>query len=440
MKYIFKGLVIGLLIIIVGANIKVWGQDSHDSLTLQIAIDRALNTYPSVQQAEEAVQSARINKNISQSSYLPTVAGVASYTFLDPISKLDMGGKTIHIESNHNATVGLSLNQLIYDFGKTHSRVEAARLSEQLAMLQKNQVMQGLALQTIRSYYMTAYARQSITVKDHQLEDYSKLLSQTELKKNTGAATRFDYLNTNSEYNDVKTALIALNTAKEKQYVELSILIDTLVNDYTLLPLGFKRIKEARSLNQLIAYAMDNRIEMQIMLKEHALAVEQRKASERTYNPTLSAGASAGFKNGYEPNIDNLRFNYSVGATLNVPIYSGGKRSKQRDLGDIEIQKALTSIELAKKEITNQVADSYLTLVSADARIEQLKIQLEVSQEAYEQAKTNYNSGAITNLELLTSATNATNSELLLLQEQINYQIAYYQLMVNIGESIYFQK
>ena len=436
MKNIFKRLVIGLLIIN-GANAEVLGDNHNDSLSLQTAIDRALSTYPSVQQADQAVQSARISKNISQSSYLPTISGVASYTFLDPISELDMGGKTIHIQSNHNATVGLSLNQLIYDFGKTHSRVESARLSEQLATLQKDQVMQNLALQTIRSYYMTIYTRQSITVKDRQLEDYSKLLSQTELKKNTGSATNFDYLSTNSEYNEVKTALIALNTEKEKEYASLSVLIDSLVNDKTMLPLSFKRIKESHSLDELISYALDHRLEMRIMLKEHALAMENRKVSDRAYNPTLSAGASAGFKNGYEPNINNLRFNYAVGATLNVPIYSGGQRGKQRDLGDIEIQKSLTSIELAKKEITNQVADSYLSLISADARIDQLKIQLKVSQEAYEQAKTNYASGAITNLELLNSSTNATNSELLLLREQINYQIAYYQLLVNIGECIY---
>ena len=251
------------------------------------------------------------------------------------------------------------------------------------------------------------------------------------------SATNFDYLNTSSEYNAVKTALIALNTAKEKQYVTLSILIDTLVNDQTLLPLSFQRIQEKRTLNELIDFAIENRIEMQIMAKEHSLAIEQRKASDRAYNPSLSAGASAGFKNGYEPNIGSLRFNYSVGATLHVPIYEGGRRSKQKALGDIGIQKALTAIDLAKKEITSQVADSYLSLVSAWARIEQLNIQQDVAHKAYEQAKVNYASGAITNLELLTSSTNATNSQLLLLQEQINYQISYYQLLINIGEQVY---
>ena len=94
----------------------------------------------------------------------------------------------------------------------------------------------------------------------------------------------------------------------------------------------------------------------------------------------------------------------------------------------------MTAIELAKKERTSQVANSYLSLISAKARIDQLNIQKEVSEQAYKQACINYSSGAITNLELLTSNTNAINSALLLLQEEINYQIAYYQLLLDIGD------
>ena len=429
-------ILIGIFILINSAS-SVYSQLSIDSLSMQTVIYRALNNYPTVQQAEEAVKTAQINKKMIESSYLPSLSGVASYTFIDPISKLDMNNKIIHIDSKNNSNIGISLNQLIYDFGKTRSKIESARINEQLAMLQKEQVMQKLTLQAIESYYMTAYARQSITVKEKQLEDYARLVEQTEVKKDAGAATNFDYLNTSSEYNAVKTALIALNTAKEKQYVTLSLLIDTIINDKTLIPLTFNRIKEDRTLDQLIDFALENRIEMQIMLKEYDLAIEQRKASDRTYNPSLSAGASAGFKNGYEPNINSIRFNYSFGATLHVPIYEGGRRSKQRALGDLEIQKALTSIDLAKKEITTQVADSYLSLVSAWARINQLKVQQDVAHKAYEQAKVNYASCAITNLELLTRSTNATNSSLLLLHEPINYQISYYQLLINIGENVY---
>ena len=409
----------------------------QDTLRLSEAIRMTLQTYPTVQQAQEAVKAAQLQTKLTEATYLPSLSGVASYMFLNPISKLTLNEQTIHIQSNHNANLGISLNQLIWDFGKTKSNVEMARMREDVAMLQQSQTMQNLTLQTISTYYMTAYARQSIEIKQRQLMDYERLVQQIEIKKSSGSATNFDYLNTNAEFNAVKTAIIALNTAKEKQYVSLSLLTDSTINDETLLPLHFPRVNEHRTLNELIDFAILHRIEMQLVAKNHSIAIQQMHADERAYNPKLSVAASAGFKNGYEPSLGEMRFNYSAGATLNIPIYESGRRKKEKNLNKVEIEKALTAIDLAKKEITSQVADSYLSLVSAKARIDQLIIQKNVSEQAYQQAVINYNAGAITNLELLTSNTNAINSSLLLLQEEINYQIAYYQLLIDIGEIIY---
>ena len=113
------------------------------------------------------------------------------------------------------------------------------------------------------------------------------------------------------------------------------------------------------------------------------------------------------------------------------------QKQKQKTTRKVEVNKEINTSELKKKGISSQVADSYLTLVSSFAKIEQLKVQANVSEQAYQQALVNYATGAITNLELLTSSTNATNSKLLLLQEEITYQIAYYRLLMNIGVKIY---
>ncbi len=411
-------------------------QEYASSLTLREAVDRSVATYPTIKKAIDDIDIAEINKKIQQDVYLPSIAGSASYLWLDPISKLTMNGRTISIQSHNNASFGVSISQLIWDFGKSAPKIEAAKIKRELAILEKNQLIQNLSLQTIESYLMTAYAKYSINVKERQLSDYAVLLKMTEIRRNTGSATNFDYLNTNSGYNAIKTELITLNTVKEKQYVSLSLLTDTLINDNTNLSLSFDNPKENQNLDELITYAMDNRIEMNIIRKQYDLAVEERKAGDRILNPTLSVSASAGAKNGYEPSIEDIRFNYSAGATLNIPIYEGSKRARQRSLGKLDVNKALNAIDIAKKEITSQVADSYLSLISSFAKIEQLKIQKEVSDKAYEQAKVNYESGAITNLELLTASTNAVNSELYLIQEQISHRISYFKLMIDIGVNI----
>ena len=208
MKYI-------LLTLIIIYNISLAKSQDSDTLTLSETIERVLETYPSILQADDEIKISEVNLKLAKDNYLPSLSGKASYLWMDPISSLDMNDKTIHIQAHNNTPIGITLSLLIWDFGKTRPKIEAARLQKQISELQKEQLMQNLSLEAIQSYYMTGYTRHSITVKEKQLEDYGKLLIQTEVKKNTGAATNFDYLNTNAEFNAVKTELIALNTAKD---------------------------------------------------------------------------------------------------------------------------------------------------------------------------------------------------------------------------------
>ena len=242
---------------------------------------------------------------------------------------MTLGHETGQNDAHNNIDFGLSLTKLIWDFGKSRPKIEAAKMQHQLAILNKDKQMQQLALQAIRDYYMTLYARKSIDVKERQIEDYAKMLHQTEIRRNAGSATDFDYLNTNAGFNAVKTALIALNMVKEKQYVNLSLLADTLVNDATLLSASFMFAKEVRSLDELIATALANRTEMKIVQQEYQIAQTQYRVARRNFNPSLQANASMGGRNNYVPSLNEVRFNYSLGASLRIPLFESGLRHKQ---------------------------------------------------------------------------------------------------------------
>lgn len=412
-------------------------QTTSDTLSLSSVISRILQTYPSMAEAEEAIKTASIQAKMAKDVYLPTIAGKASYSYIDPISSMQLGDKMIHIQSHHNTAIGISISQLIWDFGKSRPNIESTQLQKELAVLQKQQLMQSLALQGVQTYYMTAFSRHSILIKEQQLRNFMEMLEQTRIRKESGSATKLDYMNTNAGLQAVKSELIALDADKEKNYISLGTLADTLITDATPLSLNLNRNHEARTLDELIQYALTNRLEMRMMEKEIKVAQLQEKTAARAFNPTLSAGASGGFNNGYEPNIDKLRANLSAGATLQVPIYEGGKRKQERALASAAIRKAIATRDLTAKQITQQIADGYYTLMASAASIDQLKVQVEVSDEAFKQARINYSAGSATNLDLLTSETNATNARLMLLQEEINYQLAWYQLLVNLGIVIY---
>lgn len=152
----------------------------------------------------------------------------------------------------------------------------------------------------------------------------------------------------------------------------------------------------------------------------------------------LSAVFQAGAKNGYQPHLDRLKMNYTAGVTLRIPIYDGGNRRSEKIIGQSRTAQADAAIRLLEKQVENEIVACYNDLHSSRTKIELLALQVKVAEETYRQAEVNYREGAITNLELLTSSTNVTNTKLQLEQEKINYTLMYYQLMVAIGRTIIY--
>ena len=134
--------------------------------------------------------------------------------------------------------------------------------------------------------------------------------------------------------------------------------------------------------------------------------------------------------------MDRLKLNYSVGATLSIPIYEGGNRKREKALSHSRLVQEEAAIRLMEIEIKNQITTFYHTLKASLSRMELARLQIQVAREAFLQAETNYIAGAITNLELLTSATNLSAIQLQFEQEKMNYQVTYYQLMQAIGRNI----
>ena len=64
-------------------------------------------------------------------------------------------------------------------------------------------------------------------------------------------------------------------------------------------------------------------------------------------------------------------------------------------------------------------------------------MQLEQANEALSLAKASYQSGVITNLDLLDAATAVSESQLLLLKSEIDYVVNIYNLNASLGEKLY---
>lgn len=414
----------------------VFAQNSS-VFTLDEALNRVITLYPSVKQAEEAIYSADANVKMTRAVLFPMIAGSASYTFNSPQMKLDFMGNSFDMNPKNNYSAGISVNQLLYDFGKNKPAIEASRIQREIAGINTVQIKQNLSLSVIQLYYMLGFTRNAIAIKEREKQNYEEMLRQTIVRQNTGAATKFDVLNTRVSLTNVKTQLIELAASNLTQLKNLSILTDTLLSDN----IGLTPLQQVDPLviplSDLLNQAFTLRPEMQIAQNEVKVAELQERSAARAYNPSLNFQAQAGGKNGYPMNLDKMKFNYQVGASLSVPIYEGGRRSYGKQLARTKARTAVEQMALIRKQIDREVSQNYYNLQSGFAKIENLQMQVEMAREAYRQAEANYKAGSITNLEYLTSATNLSDAELMLEQARINYYIALYQLQVSTGQIIY---
>lgn len=408
-----------------------------DTLTLDETIHRVVTTYPSVRQAEEAVKSAGYNVKMARAALLPVLNASAAYTRVEPVATVHFEDMDLSFSPKNNYDAGLSLRQLIYDFGKNRPKIEAAKVKEEAARLQQDELYQSLALNTVQLYYLNCFTRQAIAIKQQELGDYEEMLRQAEIRTRTGSSTSFDLLNTQVSQSAVNTQLTELRSNLRTLQVQLSVLADTTVTETLPLNQGFEIHPNLSSLDDLLSVAYTSRPEMEFADKQIAVARLEESAARRAYNPSLDLSAAAGGKNGYPLHIDRMRLNYEAGLTLSIPLYEGGRRKQTASLARSAYNTVVFQKELIEKQVKQQVSENFYTLQSDYEKIGQLSRQVSLAQKAYDQAKVNYQAGAITNLELLTSSTNLSGSRLQLLQSQINYLVNYYKLRVSVGERIW---
>lgn len=144
------------------------------------------------------------------------------------------------------------------------------------------------------------------------------------------------------------------------------------------------------------------------------------KIAKRGWLPQLVANASAGYKNGFVPDINKLLFNYNVGVGLNIPIFSSARPNYQTKIAKINLQASTYALEAQKLSLNKDIAQAKNDVDATSRKLKNYELQIDQANEAVSLANTRYKGGVITNLELLTSQTNLQDAQLSKIQLQYN--------------------
>lgn len=409
-----------------------------DSLELTPLIGKVIQTYPTIQQAAEALTAADLKIELARSAYLPNAMATGSFSHIGPVPSLtlpDVGSFSLAPKNPVNASV--NINQTITDFGKTKKNIEYEEKSKQLASLGVEQVKQKMSLAVINCYFNLLFYQEAVSIKDQQLATLAQHLKNVEKKAETGSATQYEILSTKVRISGVESQKTDVITALSLQNSYLNMLLgassasrhrvkNTLKNE--LLPFNE---------DSLISIALINRNEMKIAEKKLVVSQAYQDMVKMHEKPVLSAFAAGGWKNGYIPEQEKPKANYAVGLSLQIPLFDASRTSLNTQLAGSALRSVNQEIELTKRNISNEVMESINTMKAAISKTELFGMQLSQATKALELAELKYKSGTLTNLDLLDAENAVSESSLMFLKARIERVLTGYRLKSVLGINLY---
>jgi outer membrane protein len=393
-----------------------WGQQK---LTLAEAEQIALRTHPSIQSADFNAQAAGQVVTETRSAQLPTVFGSVTGAGALNGSRLAAGALNNPVIYDRLAS-GLTVSQLVTDFGRTSNLIDSSKLRAQAAGQLTEATKDQVILAVDRAYLAVLRAQAVLTVTDQTVKarqlvaDQVKALAESKLKSQLDlsfanvnlAGAKLDFADARNNLQSVLAAFSTTLGLPAAQSFELA--EEPLPPD---LP---------KDLDNLIDTAIRKRPELASLRAEQGAAEHLAVAEHDLSRPTVSTLASAGYVPTHQA---ALRDRYgAVGINLNIPIFNGKLFQARQTEAELRAQAAAKNVKNLENRVARDVRVAYLNAVNAYERLGLTAQLLDQAKLGLDLAQSRYNLGLGSIVELSQAQLNETSAEIASARAKYDYQ------------------
>ena len=385
---------------------------------LKSLAEASFNRFPKIKEADNLVEIASEKIKLVTLNKQPDVTADAGYTYIRPKIELPINGEKFQFAPLNNFTASFNGTYTLVDFGRLKSAIEQAKNELTYSEHNKANIQHQIAYQVANIYYYMVYLKKAVGIQDTILNTLNENKKIIESQYKNGTALEIDLLSIQSTIDAEENRKIDLTTLLSKQEILLeyvSGISKISGNEFDLIQ------KSDAGANNFAANP-----EM-IMLQDKLQQSKQDVSISMLKNkPVLGLRANFGSRNGYIPNISEMRMNYLAGVNFSIPIYNGGKIKQQ-----IKVQEKLATqqslvIESMNQTLQKDIKQTSADLLSATERLKRTKSQIALAKSASTLANNKLIHGTGTHLEVTSANTNLQRA--LLNQLQLEFQVCSAQL------------
>jgi len=411
-----------------------------DALSLKDCIETALKNQPAIRAAQENVRAGQGRETQAASPYFPQLTASTGYSE----NHAPLGG-AFGDSTTKSYTTSLSLNQTLYDFGKTGNAHDAAKLGTLSLERDAERVSQEVVLNVKQSYYALLAARKLVEVAQKTIEQTESHLKQAEAFFRAGSKPRYDVTRAEVEVNNAKLGLINAKNGVRIRTIALNNAMGIDPGKATEIVEALPAVPALPTLEQAQRDALQSRPDMKRMEADIAAARARMMAEQANYLPTLSANAAYNWANGsteagpflgtmFKNDVQN---SWNAGIMLTLPLFQGGLTKGRVAEARANLLALEAQRDGVKQSILLEVNQAFADIEGAVARVEVMEKTLQTARENLDIVQGRYKAGVGPYIEVTDAQLSLVNSETDRIKALYDQHLAIAQLLKAMGIKSY---
>ncbi|MBE6205466.1 MAG: TolC family protein [Rikenellaceae bacterium] len=395
-------------------------------LTLEDALRIALEENPTVQIADQTVEAKKYAKRGTYAALWPEISASATYQRYIKKQRLHFAGQTIEVGTANNYSAGLQAAMPVVN-AQLWKSLKLSAMDVELAVEQARGSRVDMVEQVSKAFYQVLLAKDSYNVYKRVYDNAVENHKIVEKRYKVGQVSEYDYI----------TSQVSVANAEPNVFNAQNSIVVALWQLKALLGLDLdKDIDCAGSLADFEAL-MNAHIDMNLNLDNNTtirqLDIQERMLEKSvemvksTNLPTLALSINYNITSMAEDfKFSNYQWNpYSVAIlSLNIPIFSGGKRRAELAQAKINLQNIQLQRENAERQLHTAMMQYSTTMETNLKQYHASSQTISQAKRGYDIAVKRYEVGGGTLVDI-------DNSQLAYTQAELSRSTAIYNYLVN---------
>lgn len=385
-------------------------------LGLLDALALAVEHSPVIRSTREKIAEQQGLVIVARAETLPEFNAEGTYDAIDGNRVESFGGFFAPLDQSWRAD--LVVRYAVYEGGSPTARLRAAEASREAARHRLDADVNSVLLEVALRYFDGLLARDRIRVQTQALEVLEQQLNNARNRFDAGAGSQFNVLQAEVALANARPPLIRAESRLRiavdqiRRAIGASYPTDqgpdgiTLVTDWPTPP-------PRSNLADSLAQAMASRPELAALQQEIRAGESRVRAAQGSRLPKLDLVAGYGAESErFSDDVTRSINGWTAGFRVSVPIFDLGRIRGRVEQESSRLRQTMIAAEKERLDIEGEVREAWLNFQEASEILETSQLVVKQAEEALRLARASFDAGTVTQLDVLQSQFQLTESRL----------------------------